>query len=98
MGSKQAKKIICWVIGLKTSFVLYQDTATDYEMQKWQENYMWPVIIHQIAKELKNVNEESEKQEIRKMLVDLEKLNVFKNPTGKKADKYMELIYDFIGK
>ena len=98
MGSKKAKKIICWLIGLKTSFVLYQDTATDYEMKKWQENYMWPVIIHQIAKELKNVNEESDKQEIRKLLVDLEKLNVFKNPTGKKADKYMKLIYDFIGK
>ena len=98
MGSKKAKKIISWLIGVKSSFVLYQDTATDYEMQKWQENYMWPVIIHQIAKELKNVDEESDKKQIKEMLADLQRIGVFNKPIGKKADKYMKLIYDFIGK
>ena len=98
MGSKKAKKIISWLIGLKSSFVLYKDTAADYEMQQWQENYMWPVIIHQIAKELKNVNEESDKKEIRNMLTDLNDIGVFKTPMGKNVDKYMELIYNFIGK
>ena len=32
------------------------------------------------------------------VLVDLNNIGVFKNPMGKKSDKYMELIYDFIGK
>ena len=98
MGSKKAKKIVSWIIGLKSSFVLYQDTASDIDMQKWQENYMWPVIIHRIAKELKNVHEESDKEQIKTMLIDLDSLGVFAKPIDKKAKKHTKVIYDFIRK
>ncbi|MBR3148511.1 MAG: glycosyltransferase [Alphaproteobacteria bacterium] len=98
MGSKKAKKIISWLTGLKASFVLYKDTATDIDMQKWQENYMWPVIVRHIAQKLKNIDNESDKKQIQKMLQDLDNLGVFAKPIGKNISKYVNLIYNFIGK
>lgn len=98
MGSKKARKIISWIIGLKSSFVLYKDTANDIDMQRWQENYMWPVIIHHVAKELKNVDEDTDRKQIKTMLVDLDRIGVFNNPINKTASKYKNMIYDFIGK
>lgn len=98
MASKEVKKIRNWLIGLKESFVLYMDSGTDYEMKKWQENYMWPVIIYQIARKLKYVTEPDDVKEIKKTLSDLNKLGVFDNPTNKTAKKYKSVIKDFINK
>lgn len=98
MGSKKAKKIISWITGLKNSFVLYKDTASYTDMQKWQENYMWPVVVYRVAKELKNVKQESDMAEIKTMLSDLDRIGLFDKPTDRKAKKYKKLIYDFIGK
>ena len=98
MGSKKAKKIISWITGLKNSFVLYKDTASHTDMQKWQENYMWPVVVYRVAKELKNVKQESDMAEIKTMLSDLDRIGLFDKPTDRKAKKYKKLIYDFIGK
>ena len=96
MGSKEVKKIRNWLTGLKQSFVLYTDTATDYEMQKWQENYMWPVIIYQIARKLKYVTEPEDVKEMQQSLKDLASMGVFDNPPTKTAKKYKILVYDFI--
>ena len=98
MGSKEVKKVRNWLIGLKESFVLYMDTATDYEMKKWQENYMWPVIIYQIARKLKYVTEAQDIKEIQERLRDLVGLGVFDNPVNKTSKKYREVIYAFIEK
>ncbi len=95
-GSKLAKKILNWLIGLKWSFELYKKSATDYEMQKWQENFMWPVIYHQIAKELEYIVSEQDAIDIKSMLRGLNKLGVFDNPPNKQAKEYTNLIYDFI--
>ena len=98
MASKEVKKIRNWLIGLKESFVLYMDSATDYEMQKWQENYMWPVIIYQIARKLKYVTELEDIKEMKKTLSDLKSLGVFDKPVDKTAKKYAVIINDFIEK
>ena len=98
MSSKEVKKIRNWLIGLKESFVLYMDSATDYEMQKWQENYMWPVIVYQIARKLKYVTEPEDVKEMKKTLSDLKSLGVFDKPVDKTAKKYAVIINDFIEK
>lgn len=98
MASKEVKKIRNWLIGLKESFVLYMDSATDYEMQKWQENYMWPVIVYQIARKLKYVTEPEDVKEMKKTLFDLKNLGVFDKPVDKTAKKYAVIINDFIEK
>ena len=98
MASKEVKKIRNWLIGLKESFVLYMDSATDYEMQKWQENYMWPVIVYQIARKLKYVTEPEDVKEMKKTLSDLKSLGVFDKPVDKTAKKYAVIINDFIEK
>ena len=98
MASKEVKKIRNWLIGLKESFVLYMDSATDYEMQKWQENYMWPVIVYQIARKLKYVTEPEDVKEMKKTLSDLKNLGVFDKPVDKTAKKYAVIINDFIEK
>lgn len=98
MASKEVKKIRNWLIGLKESFILYMDSATDYEMQKWQENYMWPVIIYQIARKLKYVTEPEDVKEMKKTLSDLKNLGVFDKPVDKTAKKYAVIINDFIEK
>ena len=96
MGSKEVKKIRNWLTGLKHSFVLYMDSANDYEMQKWQENYMWPVIIYQIARKLKYVQDASDIKETQNTLSDLSTLGVFDNPPNRISRKYRDVIYDFL--
>ena len=96
MGSKEVKKIRNWLIGLKHSFVMYMDSASDYEMQKWQENYMWPVIIYQIARKLKYVKDTNDIKETQNTLSDLSTLGVFDNPPNKISRKYRDVIYDFL--
>ncbi len=98
MASKEVKKIRNWLIGLKESFILYMDSATDYEMQKWQENYMWPVIVYQIARKLKYVTEPEDVKEMKKTLSDLKNLGVFDKPVDKTAKKYVAIINNFIEK
>lgn len=98
MASKEVKKIRNWLIGLKESFILYMDSATDYEMQKWQENYMWPVIVYQIARKLKYVTEPEDVKEMKKTLSDLKNLGVFDKPVDKTAKKYAAIINNFIEK
>ena len=95
-GSAGAKKIRNWLIGLKSSFELYDKNSTDYEMQKWQENFMWPVIKYQIARKLNGVTDASDKKDIKQFLVDLKSLHVFDNPPSKEYDEYVDVINNFI--
>jgi glycosyltransferase involved in cell wall biosynthesis len=96
LATKEVEKLRNWLIGLKQSFVLYMDKATDYEMQKWQKNFMWPVIIYQIARKLKYVTEQQDIKEMKKFLTDLSNLGVFNKPTDAKAKEYKKLIHTFI--
>ena len=95
-GSKVAKKIRNWLIGLKKSFELYTKNATDAEMQKWQENLMWPVIKYQIARKLKYVTDAEDIKEMKQFLIELSKCHVFDNPPNKQYKEYADLINDFI--
>ena len=96
-GSKATKKILNWLMGLESSFKLYKKNATDYEMRKWQENLMWPVIVYQIARKLKYIQDKNDKKEIQTMLKKLDKIGVFDNPITKIEKKYREDMYNFIG-
>lgn len=98
MASKEVKKMRNWMIGLKETFVLYMDSATDEEMSVWQKNFMWPVIIYQIARKLKFVQEDEDIKYVKSFLMDLDSLGVFDKPTDKISNKYKKLIYKFIGK
>ncbi|MBQ6110085.1 MAG: glycosyltransferase family 2 protein [Alphaproteobacteria bacterium] len=95
-GSGLTRKIRNWLIGLKWSFELYKKSATDYEMKKWCEHFMWPVIIYQIARKLKYVTEPQDIKEMKMYLIDLSNKGVFDNPTDKQSKKYQTLIYNFI--
>ena len=96
LATKEVGKLRNWLIGLKESFILYKDKATDYEMQKWQENYMWPVIIYQIARKLKYVQTADDIKEVQNTFSDLMTLGVFDNPPNKISKKYRDVVYDFI--
>lgn len=96
-GSKATKKILNWLMGLESAFKLYRKNAADYEMQKWQENYMWPVIKYQIARKLKYITDAKDAKELKKLLIKLSKQGVFDNPINKRYQKSLNLINDFIG-
>ena len=95
-GSKLAKKIHNWLIGLKWSFELYKRSANEYEMKQWRKNFMWPVIYHQIAKELEYISEHADLVDIKSDLKDLQSMGVFDNPVNEKAQESLNLIYNFI--
>lgn len=95
-GSAGAKKIRNWLIGLKSSFELYDKNASDYEMKKWQENYMWPVIKYQIARKLSAVTEAEDKKEIKQFLIGLSNMGVFDNPPDEQYQEYVTVINNFI--
>ena len=95
-GSKAVKKIRNWLIGLKSSFQLYTKYATDYEMNKWQQNYMWPVIKYQIARKLKCVTDYEDVNEIKQFITDLSNIGVFDKVVDQKYQEYSDIISKFI--
>lgn len=95
-SSIQANKILNWITGLGYSYNLYQEKANDYQFKQWSENCMWPVIVYQIARKLKEINETKDRVNIRERLQTLWNRGVFATPKTPKEKYYKEVIKNFI--
>lgn len=96
LSSKRSSKILNWLKGLAYTTKMYREKATEYQKGQWEKNCMWPVIIHQIARKLKYVQEDDKREEVRCRLKELWENGVFENPTGKKEKYYRQVIKDYI--
>ncbi|MDR2413337.1 MAG: glycosyltransferase [Rickettsiales bacterium] len=96
LKNKESQKMRNWLIGLEYSYKLYKDQASDYEMNTWNREFMWPVIIYQVVRRLKYVDDEKDLAEIRAELSKFDKLGMFDNPPNFCARRYRRKIRKFI--
>jgi glycosyltransferase involved in cell wall biosynthesis len=96
MASKEAKKVRNWLIGLEHSYKLYKEKATDYEMDSWSCEIMWPVIIFQIFRKMKYIADPQDIHDIREALRRLGEMGMFDNPPARYARIYRRKILKFI--
>lgn len=96
LGSKRAKKVRNWIKGLSHSYDLYEERATDYQKAQWHKNCMWPVIIYQIARKLKEIDIPEDIADIKGRLIELWDRGVFAEPLSSKERYYQGVIREFI--
>lgn len=96
MASKEIKKVRNWIIGLEKSYDLYSKNATEYEMKSWVREFVWPVIVFQIFRKVKHIDNETDRNEIKEVLSRFQKIGMFDNPPSVMYKKYKQKIEEFI--
>ncbi len=95
LSAKQLRIMQSLCTGIKTAYKLYCDNATDYQMQKWSENFMW-WFINWAFRKIKYLSSESDLKIARKEfkdIIDMGALDTVPNEWGELANE----IYMFIG-
>lgn len=96
LAGKRVVKLMNWLRGLEHTYQLYQERATEYQYTRWSRFCMWPVIVYQIARKLKNIPDTVGKKEVAHVLKRLLQMGVFENPPGKKERHYRASLVRFI--
>ena len=95
LSAKQLKIMQSLVEGIKYSYNLYKDKANEYQMKKWSENFRW-FFVYWAFRKLKYLDNNTDIEIARKLLLDLEKNGVLDNPPTKQAKKLRCNICKFI--
>lgn len=96
MASGQVKKIKNWIIGLEYSYKMYCERADIRDFQRWQREIMWTVIIYQIFRKIKYINDDADKKFVREKFIEFNNMRMFDNPPTGNAKKYRRRILEFI--
>lgn len=96
LGSKASKKIRDWMHGLEVSYRIYLEKANEYEMRQWTKEFVWPVLIYQIFRKIRKVEDAAEIEEFRQRLAVFQALGMLEKPPGKSEARYKAQIEDFI--
>ena len=96
LSAKQLRIMTSLCTGIKYAYKLYRDAASDYQMKKWQENFLWFFISKTFGK-LKYLQTDDEKATAKKEFVDMNNIGVF-NDVPDEWWAVREKIYDFINK
>ncbi len=95
LSAKQLKIMQSLVEGIKYSYNLYKNNANEYQMKKWSENFRW-FFVYWAFRKLKYLDNNTDIEIARKLLLDLEKNGVLDNPPTKQAKKLRCNICKFI--
>ena len=95
LSAKQLRIMQSLCTGISNAYSVYKKSATDYQMKKWQEQFMW-YFINWAFRKIKYLNTDNEIQTARETFMKLQDAGVFDAvPTD-----WFELrnqIYSFIG-
>ena len=94
LSEKQLRIMKCLSVGIKTAYQLYVKKATQYQMKKWQENFLWFFVKKTFGK-IKYLKTDAEIQIARAEFRDMNRLGVFDNVPNEWYD-LREKIYEFI--
>lgn len=100
LSHKRADKVGNWIAGLRHTWQIYSDRASEYEMRMWQQRCMWPVIechiIHPIVDELGPDSPEA--APLIKQLEELWDRGVFDSPFDAESRKYRDKTEALVGR
>ena len=94
LSEKQLRIMKCLSVGIKTAYQLYAKKATQYQMKKWQENFLWFFVKKAFGK-IKYLKTDAEIQIARAEFRDMNRLGIFHNVPNEWYD-LREKIYEFI--
>jgi len=96
LSAKQLRIMQSLIDGIKDSFVLYKDQASEHQMHLWSENFLW-FFVNWAFRKIKYLKTDQELKIAKKCFADLHKLGVLKS-VPKSRKKLAAKILDFIGK
>lgn len=100
LSSKRCRKVQNWIKGLEHSHRLYEEVATPYQKERWEQECKWPVINTHIVSPLnksgKSGLDESDKAQLAVDLQRLKEAGAFDHPYSKKDIKSQRILFDFL--
>ena len=97
LSAKQLRIMQSLCAGISDAYVAYAENATDYQMQRWNEEFKW-YFIRWAFRKIKYLSVDEDFAAARKCWVDLEKMGALSNPPYKWAVQTRDEIMKFIGK
>lgn len=95
LSAKQLKIMQGICIGIQQTYDLYKSKATDYQIKQWSSNFLW-LFVDRAFRKVKYLDNNTDIEIARKLLLDLEKNGVLDNPPTKQAKKLRCNICKFI--
>ncbi len=95
LSAKQLRIMGSLITGIKTAFLAYQESATEYQMDKWSKNFRW-YFIKWAWRKKKYLDNDVDVETARTWFTDLEKIGALDNPPYSWAEKMRREICDFI--
>ena len=95
LSAKQLQRIKSLCIGIKESFIAYKKEANEYQMKKWQENFLW-FFVNKAFYKVKKLDNQKDINEAKKYFKNLNKIGLFDTY----PNEWYELVYEiqkFIG-
>ncbi len=95
LGAKQLRIMQSLIIGIKTAYLKYKESATEYQMKKWSENFKW-YFIKWAFRKLRYIESEKDCAQARELFCDLERIGALDCPPNVWSKKLRADICDFI--
>ena len=92
----QLKKLCFWTEGLRHSYTLYCEKATEYQQNQWERNIMWAVISRTLIKKIRCITAPHGRTEARRRVAELWELGVFSRPETEQERKAQTFIRSFL--
>ena len=95
LGAKQLRIMNSLCTGIKTACLKYQNSATEYQMKKWSENFKW-YFIKWAFRKIKYIDSDADLSQAREMFRELERIGALDCPPNAWSKKLRMKICDFI--
>ena len=95
LGAKQLRIMESLVIGIKTAFLKYRESASEYQMKKWSENFKW-YFIKWAFRKIKYIESDEDLARARELFQDMERIGVLDCPPKGWPKKLRVEICNFI--
>ncbi|MCQ2581474.1 MAG: glycosyltransferase [Alphaproteobacteria bacterium] len=96
LSAKQLRIMQSLCTGIKYAYKLYSEKASQYQMAKWTENFLW-YFINWAFRKLKYFKSDEEIKVAKQEFIEMNKLGIFDNVPNQWYE-LREQIYAFIGK
>ena len=95
LSAKQLRIINSLCTGIADAFCAYKESATEYQMKKWQENFLW-FFVDKAFHKIKYLKTDEELETAKQCFRNLDAIGVFDNPQTKMSSDLCKKISDFI--
>ena len=97
LGAKQLRIMESLVVGIKTAFLKYRESASEYQMKKWSENFKW-YFVKWAFRKTRYIESDTDLSRARKMFCDLERIGALDYANTRMARQLRAQICAFIKK